>query len=324
MCGRCGFCLSRPAPIEEISARKMSFVYDGGPEVVDANLDLAAAAMPGTDTADLIAAEFKKSAALFTVSTQHTLIVAQPNFKFVGFARLISRLIAIDEADGRERILVWILDLGHRNIQDLGSRVRFENVDELVRRFKALRFFDDRGAQARWDWLKSRAVVVLRDPESRGNDEALPDFAAQRLLLDAIPLAWTGAPNFRALYGRDFEHLNEAIYTIFLHGSAERGGPDSSSDANRGGGACKIRCYAHAKFTAAGGGDRQARGMGLPGPGDEYEAAFRAVYAAATDFLGLRRSVDHAIDAKKAAQDLRSLGFLLLRLDEFVNLHPRA
>jgi hypothetical protein len=300
----------------------MSFVYDGGPEVADTKLDFVAAAVPGTDAADLIAAEFKKSAALFTVSTQQTLIVAQPNLKFVGFSRLVSRLIAIDEADGRERILIWILDLGHRNIQDLGSRVRFENVDELVRRFKVLRFFEDRGAQARWDWLKSRAVVVLRDPVSRGNDEALPDFPARRLLLDAIPTAWTGEANFRALYGRNFEHLNEAVYTIFLDAAAERRGDDSSSDADRSDRGRGIRCYAHAKFTATGGGDRQVRGMALPGPGDEYEAAFRAVYAVATDFLGLRRSVDHPIDAKKAAHELRNLGFSLLRLDEFVSLHP--
>lgn len=88
--------------------------------------------------------------------------------------------------------------------------------------------------------------------------------------------------------------------------------------------ACAIRCYARAKFTAAGGGDRQVQGMGLPGPGDGYEAAFRAVCAAAMDFLRLRRSIDHAIDARKAAQDLRSLGLLLLRLDELVNLHPQA
>jgi hypothetical protein len=302
----------------------MSFVYDGGPEVANTKLDFAAAAMPGTDAADLIAAEFKKSAALITVSSQQTLIVAQPNIKFVGFARLISRLIAIDEADGRERILIWILDLGHRNIQDPGSRVRFENVDELIRRFKALRFFEDRGAHASWDWLKSRAVFVLRDPVSGANDEALPDLAARRLLLDAVPIPWARTAKFRALYGRNLEHLNEATYTIFLDASAERGGDDGSSDAAGKDRAHAITCYAHAKFTPASGGDRQVRGIGLPRPGDEYEAAFREVYAAAADFLGLRRIVDHAIDAKKAAQKLQSLGFLLRRLDDFVNLHSRA
>jgi hypothetical protein len=293
----------------------MSFVCDGGPEV--------AGAMPGTDTADLIAAEFKKSAALITVSTQQTLIVAQPDFKFVGFVRLVSRLIAIDAADEGERILVWILDQGYRNIQDFGSRVRFENVDELARRFKVLRFFEDREAQARWDWLKSRALVVLRDPVSGAHDKALPDFSARRLLLEAIPIPWIGAANFRALYGRNFEHLNEANYTIFLDGSDDSAVGDRSSDGDERDRGRDMRCYAHAKFAPDGGGDHQVRGIELPCPGNEYEVAFRTVYAAATDFLGLRRSVGHAIDAKKAAEELQSLGFLLLRLDEFVNLHTR-
>jgi hypothetical protein len=296
----------------------MSFVFvgDGESEVADE--------MPGTDTADLIAAEFKKSAALITVSTQQTLIVAQPNFKFVGFARLLSRLLAIDKADAGERILVWILDLGQRNIRDLDSRVRFENVEELVRRFKVLRFFEEKEAQARWDWLKSRALVVLRDPASGRNDEALSDSAARRLLLEAIPRHWIRTVDLRALYGRDFEHLNEANYTIFLDGSGERVVDDGSSDGDRRDRGRGIRCYAHAKFAPGSGGDRQVRGMELPHLGDEYEVAFRAVHAAAIDFLGLRRSVDHGIDAKKAAQGLQSLGFSLLRLDEFVNLHPRA
>lgn len=66
--------------------------------MVEANPDFAFA-MPGTDAADLIAAEFKKSAAPITVSAQQTLMVAQPHCKFVGSSRLVSRRVAIDEAE---------------------------------------------------------------------------------------------------------------------------------------------------------------------------------------------------------------------------------
>jgi hypothetical protein len=300
----------------------MSFISDCGPEVARPKLDATDSAMPGMDTADLIVAEFKKSAALLTVSTQQTLIVARSNFKFVGFSRLIGRLIAVDETDKRERILLWILDLGGLNILDLDSRVRFENVDELVRRFKVLRSFEDRRVQARWDWLKSRAVIVLRNPISSGDDVAIPDFTAGHVLLDTIPAAWERSAKLRALYGRDLERRNEANYSIFVNESADRAADEGSSDQD---GRHAFGYYGHAKFAHGRRDQHRLRGLKLPSPGEEYEIAFRTVYAAAADFLGLRRAaVDPSIDGKKAAQELRSLGFSLLHLDEFMKLDPRA
>lgn len=317
-------CPPKLRPIKDISAWNMSLIYDDGLEVAGAEPDFADSALPGKDTACLIAAKFRDSAALFTVSTQQTLIVVRPKFKFIGFACLINRLITIDETDKKERMLLWILDLGRRNLHDLQSRVRFENVDELVRRFKVLRSFEDRGAPARWDWLKSRAVIVLRDPVTARADAALSEFTASHVLLEKIPAVWKASADFRALYGRDLERLSEGNYSIFMHESAARETGKNSPDSHT---AQASGYFGHAQFTSGREPDRRVRGLELPFPGDEYEMAFRTVYVAAVTFLGLRRALTpSSIDGTKAVEQLQSRGFSLLRLEEFLttNLTPRA
>jgi hypothetical protein len=269
----------------------------------------------GEDTAKLIAAEFQESDALFTISSERTLIVADPTQALIGFRDLFTSLFTIDRDDNRMRILVWILDLGTLEFENYEARLRFLNVDSLISRFAALKVFKDQRAEARWNWLRSRTVIVLHDSHAAGHQVArFPAIAAHHFLFDAVPSSWAKSTEYRTLYGSQFERLEERTYTIFLSRSVE----DSAEDMK----SYSIRYFAHAQFMPDGKDNRQVRGLELPSPGRDYEIAFETVYEAALHVLGMsahltRRSIN---DPKDAVGALSRHGFLLLRLDEFVDL----
>jgi hypothetical protein len=298
----------------------MSATSETGLQASNTQIDSTESTTPGVDTADFIAAEFGRSEALFTISLERTLIVAQPKLALLGFRDIINRLLAIDAASNGQRILIWVLDMGMKDFEDPNSRLRFLNVQSLIARFKALRSFKERIAESRWNWLQSRTVVLLRDNSRgeyrEGSDRIVrfPEFSAQHVLFDEVPLRWTGSSNFRALYGREFESLNEMIYSIFMSKSA----PDASDKAPAID-IYKFRYCGHAPFSPGFEEDLQVRGLDLPSPGRQYEAALRTVYTAARHVLGLRGvDFEPAIDTQDAVHGLELLGFVLLRLDDFV------
>jgi hypothetical protein len=280
----------------------------------------------GQDTNDLIAAEFQKSAALFTVGAGQTLLVAKPEMALVGFRNVVDRLWRIDEADGQERILVWTMDLGRQDFDDPESRLRFMNVEALISRFKALKRFKESVTEARWNWLQSKAVIVLHDTRS-GRPEVpwLPAFDPHHVLFSAIPPRWAGSPEFLALYGN--ERLHETNYAIFLRRSAEGSLEDGelsneiSSDVGQ---HYELRYFGNALLKSDELGGRKPRGLQLNAPGRSYVEALGTVYVAATHILRLPSApVELSIDGMEinpahAVEKLRHHGFLLLRLDEFM------
>jgi hypothetical protein len=295
----------------------MSLMLRDEREISTAGLDSVESPMPGVDTAELIAAEFRKSDALLTVGTKKTLIVAQPKRALIGFRNLIDKLHGIDLADDRRRILVWILDLGRQSFDDEDARLRFLNVEELISRFEALKVFKDRYMEARWRWLQSNAVILLRNFHDYGSEATGPsDFVADHILFEAVPSSWEKSPNFRALYGRDFQQLNEMNCSIFVNRTA--GGLVDDPSKN-GSGARTLRYYGHAKFTSIADGDREIRGLELPAPERQYDAAFGSVYATATYVLRSREPHESpSVDGERAINELKNLGFLVLRVDEFI------
>jgi len=279
--------------------------------------------VPGEDSVDLITAEFRNSVALFTVSCKQTLIgPANPRRALIGFRDIITKLWKIETSDERGRLLVWILDRGGEDFEDPEVQARFLNVQALVTRFKALQRFKESVTEARWNWLRAHAVIVIKDtlPDAHGST-IVPAFNAHHVLFDVVPPAWTASTEFRTLYGQELERKVQANYSVFLRdtvGSASKG---SSSIADRG---HEISYFANAQFMADGKNEEpQARGLNLPSPGHSYEIAYRTVYAAAAHFLSSnsattrQQSID---DAESAADELHHLGFHLLHLSEFVNL----
>ena len=295
-----------------------------GPEArseVESTTDLSASAQ---DMTDLIATEFQKCAALFTVGAGQAVLVARPEMALIGFRNLINRLWAIDEADGRGRILIWTLDLGRQDFEDPESRARFMNVESLISRFKALKRFRESATDARWDWLQSRTVVVLHDTRSvRPDVFRLPAFDPHHVLFSAIPPRWAGLPEFLTLYGH--ERLHETAYTIFLGKREDSAAPKTSPNvivptASQ---TYEFRYFGHALLKSDETGELAAKSLKLTPPGRSYVEALGTVFVAATQVLGLPRiSADLSIDGMKiepahATEKLRHHGFLLLRLDEF-------
>jgi hypothetical protein len=282
--------------------------------------------MPGQDTIDIIATEFQEAAAYFTIGAGQTVLVGQPEMALIGFRNLMNRLWAIDKADSQERILVWTLDLGRQDFDDPESRLRFMNVESLISRFKALRRFKESVTEDRWDWLQSRAVIVLHDTRSvQPAIPWLPAFDPHHVLFSAVPPKWVDAPEFIALYrgGR----VGQTNYTIFLRQSAEESLDatkpldEISSPMRR---SYALRYFGHALLETDETGERQLRGLKLNAPGWSYVEALGTVFAAAAKTLGLRSaSAELSIDGMKidpahAIEKLRHHGFLLLRLDEFM------
>jgi hypothetical protein len=284
-----------------VKRRVSEYWAEGGGEVT----------LPGENTADLVATEFAKSDALFSVSSQQTLITAQPKQVLIGFRNLVNRLWETDGSDHRDRILVWVLDLGRQEFKD-GSR--FLNVQEVRSRFKALKSFKERCAEARWCWLQSRAVIALYDPRASASKRERPAFTARDTLFSEIPPSWVGLQQIRTLYGRNFGRLTATNFTIFLRRPVKSPSEDSSLNKDD---RYELRYFGHALFAPRSDpARREARGLQLPPPGENYADAFRTIYGAATEFL--RPTSFELADGKTAINKLRRLGFRLLGLEEFM------
>jgi hypothetical protein len=104
--------------------------------------------------------------------------------------------------------------------------------------------------------------------------------------------------------------------SIFVNSAAGGLAEDSSKN---GGGARTLRYYGHAKFASIADGDREIRGLELPAPERLYDAAFGSVYAAATCVLRAAEPDERpSVDGERAIKELQNLGFLVLRIDEFI------
>jgi len=314
------------AQIEEVCGYVAERISEIGVEARGEVESGVASPLPGQDMYDLVPAEFQQSAALFVVGAGKTMLVARPEDALIGFRNLINRFWDIERADGQERILVWTLDLGRQDFDDPESRLRFINVEELISRFKALKRFKEGVTEARWNWLQARTVIVLHDTRSvRPDFPRLPAFDPHHVLFSAIPPRWAGSPEFIALYGR--ERLQETIYTIFFKKMAEASsGPRGLSDqtVSHGSQDYELRYFGHALLKSDETGERQSRGLKLNAPGRSYVEALGTVFIAATHMLGLGNplgelSIDGMkIDPAHAIEKLRHHGFLLLRLNEFM------
>jgi hypothetical protein len=286
-----------------------------------------ASSMPGQNTTDLIATEFQRSVALFTIGAGQTVLVRRPELALIDFRNTVNKVWTIDRDDDQKRILVWVLDLGRQDFDDPESRLRFMNVESLASRFRAMKRFTESVTEARWNWLQSRGVIVLHDTRSvRPHIPRLPAFDPQHVLFSAIPPRWAGSPEFLALYGH--ERVQQTNYSVFLRKSAiESSGDilfpdDISSNAYRN---CELHYFGHALLKSNEKGELEPRGVKLNALDGNYVEALGTVFIAATHKLGLRNApVNLLIDGIKidpahAIEKLSHHGFLLLSLEEFTH-----
>jgi hypothetical protein len=280
----------------------------------------------GLESTDLSEAEFREAVAGFVIGAGRVMLVSHPEMVLLGFRGWVNRMMAVERADSQTRILIWTLDPGKHNFDDLDSRLKFLNVESLASRFRALKRFKEEVAKARWDWLQSRVIIALHDTSSgRPEMSQLPDFDPQHILFSAIPPRWAETPNFRALYGH--ERLQETVYSIFLRRSAiesTRENAPSGSASSDAGRRHEFRYFGHAVVKSEETGEPKMTGLELVAPGRAYVEALGTLFAAAAQVLGLRNlsgklSIDGVeIDPHHAIQKLHHHGFRLLHLDEFL------
>jgi hypothetical protein len=306
------------AEIEGICTYVADRISELGPESRSAAAErVTAQPAPGEDASSVVATEFKDAAAYFQIgSGRHTVLVAQEDTILLGFRDLMERLWTIDSADSAERILIWTLDLGRRDFEDLESRLRFMNVQEVVARFKAMKQFKERHSDERWNWLQSHTVVVLHD--IRGERPAatrLPAFDPNHVLFSAIPPAWAGSAAFETLYGR--ERVRDTNYSIFLKKITAESGRNRTEPRY------EMHYFGHALLNDDKG-EQQRRTLQLESPGRSYMEALGTVFQAAARTLGLGNItrplwVDGMrIDSEHAIEKLQHHGFHLLRLEDFL------
>jgi hypothetical protein len=309
--------------IEEVCKYVAERISDVGAEVRSGVESKAQSqSVPGQDTIDLIANEFKDAAVLFSIGAGQIMLVPQPEGALLGFRDLFTRLWTIEQRDDRKRILIWTLDLGRQDFDDLESRLRFMNVQGLLTRFKALKLFPENVTEDRWNWLRSRTVIVLHDTRSvQPEVPRLPTFDPNHVLFSAIPPRWAGSREFLDLYGH--ERLQDTVYTIFLRElAATETVAKMPSHAPE---SYTLRYFGHALLKSDDKEERELRGLRLNAPGRSYVEALGTVFVAAAQLLGLQTVpqellIDEMkIDSAHAIEKLRHHGFLLLRLDDFMH-----
>jgi hypothetical protein len=273
--------------------------------------------LPGESNARLIERLFRDCDALVTVSPEHVFVASGPKTELIGFRDLIDLLHRVEETDGKARPLIWVLDLGGSKLDDLATRRYYLNVQQLIIRFKALTHFWDPDSEARLEWLKSRAAIVLFDAHGvwrkRVNIAKLPHFQAHHCSLITTAPEWMSSSNFRALYGYDLEveRMQQRVFQVFYNASAEW---DTTTDVEG-----ELRYFGYGSFRKSTG-DMVGRGLELPALPLRYSDAFGTVCVAAANALNitLAPSSSIACSGEEAKGQLEYLGYRILNIDEFL------
>jgi hypothetical protein len=278
--------------------------------------------LPGESSAEVILRHFQECDAHITASPVQILVSAGPGKEFVGFRDLMDQMRAVEERDRKRRPLIWILDMGGLKLDDLSTRKKYHNVQTFISRFKALKRFEDVNSDDRWNWLLSRAVIIVLDTYY-GRDETLhhskrPDFAFHHLSLSNINPDWAISSNFRALYGSNFERIEQRVFTISYNAAGVW--PSSPSVS------ANLRYFGYGTFTREKGKEEYGRGLELPQLPARYNDAMRTACIAAAHVLKLdlptiSKKSDgdpSTVSGEIAIRKLEYLGYRVLLLDEFL------
>jgi hypothetical protein len=309
--------------IEEVSRHVMDRISEVKRGTKGESESSPSRSIPWRNMMEIFATEFQKSEATFFIGSGQSVLVTQPEMNLIGFRDVINKLWEIDKSDDHERILVWTLDLGRQDFEDVESRLRFMNAESLMTRFKALKRFKERDTEARWEWLKSRAVILLHDTRSvRPDVPRLPAFDPHHILFGAIPPRWVRLTTFGELFGTTFERLPDSNYTIFLKNAAIEEIDQSDRISSRA--RYALRYFGLVLLNNDEKGQREVRGLELDAPGRSYVEALGTVFVAARQMLGLRNTPADlliegmSIDQAYATEKLRHHGFSLQNIEEFL------
>ncbi|MEM9628944.1 MAG: hypothetical protein AAGA21_22130 [Pseudomonadota bacterium] len=284
----------------------------------------------------------EESDALITVSSRQSVLGPSPSEGMRLWWNLIDDLATNDVL--KEKLFIWVLDIGSRQVEDEGSFADFLNAGTLALHFSALANFlsehdqdglgygpvglrlglpNDERRLRRWQWLKDHGVVVVR---SRGHleltelyreeDAASADIRLQNIGIESshalprtIPSAWAGA--LEGFYNRPIEGLADTTLSVAFK--------------KEGWGKTDLRYWAAASrvkylsdFSDI---DREAWSVDiieLGSPGSYTDEIYRLIYFASNHRLSRGKSNNR--DNMLASAFLKTIGLEVVRVDDFIRM----
>lgn len=277
--------------------------------------------LPGRPIVDVLSENYEQCDVQITVSPEHSLTNPQPGAILIGFRDLMNLYWGVEQATRRKRPLVWILESGNRRFDDQEAREKYYRVKQLAIRLNALREFEDKLREERWEWLRSVAVFVIHDDRNEPSfsyKASLPPFSASDISFRDFAREWILDNNFRTLYGKGLEEVRQRTFSVVFNTAADWSSDPESEE--------QIRYFGFAAY-ARGDGRYDTRGLELPPLPLRYHQGFTAVCVAAKHKLGLNqispeKQYAHQsralIDSNEAVGQLERLGYSILTLDEFL------
>ncbi|MEM9627060.1 MAG: hypothetical protein AAGA21_12565 [Pseudomonadota bacterium] len=288
---------------------------------IEPKLDQYVEFLPGRD---VILENFKTSKAAITISKVGSVRGPTTASAIRGFCEIIDDHWKIDREDEVDRVLIWIVDPGDRNITNDRSLAAFANAEDLATHFRAIRLWGDADADARWSWLSEHAVVVvgsqdevvinrLYNPQlkklnniSKQKDPIIRGIRYSHFLLDTPPPEWLRLSQFTQLYGNEFEYLENGSFLLWLDDAGTK---------------WRYFGYAPAETPIRGKDGEQSliKALELESPGPIFDRAASVIHAAACFRLDSLCSSISEENRLLSAINLKHHYFAVFRLPEFLN-----
>ncbi len=292
----------------------------------------------------------RESDALITLSRHRIAVGGNTIETMTNFWHFLNHLYLNDQkADEHNRIMIWVVDIGERVVEQNFSFDEYYNAGLLALQFKSFSCFDsiydddksdrplllprlriaeDIHRNHRWDWLSERTVIAVQnlrreefdglylDQDEKGDAIRLKEIGvtAENILPNKTPREWSKA--LRSLYGRQTEAADATITVFYKH--AERLQAKLAKD---------VRYFAHGPASGSEkSGDEplpnvalSTRSIELQSPGQNYDDAFRLLYWAARFRLGMGGE-DEREQSFGALAYLRNHSFRFLLLKDFLRV----
>lgn len=286
------------------------------------------------------------SSALIVLSRQRTIIGPDPYISqdlMRHFWNIFSFFHKSDQLNGKnDRILIWVLDIGRRLVEDDSSFFKFYNVGLVTMQMIALANFDTMTAEIgiptndwdrliiapdpedrrrRWHWFRERAAIViqnLRPNEFKdfytSDEKEIYSMETMRIgvtedhiLPSEVPATWL--QRVRSFYGKRIKNLDQGTFGVLIQKSSKNERLNLSYLAH--GGALSGEAEEVAK--------RSMMTLDLPSPGRLYDDAMTMLYMASAYKLGRLGDKDRE-KGRIATAYLSKQGFEVFNVRDFIQI----
>ena len=273
---------------------------------------------------DVILENFKASKAAITISRVGSVKGPTTASAIRAFCEIIDDHWKIDRNDEIDRMMIWIVDPGDRDIRNDESLAAFANAEQLATFLRAVRLLGDSEAEERWSWLSEHAAVLIGSQDAIVTDRLYSSHSHQlkiaakkadaiprgikysHFLLDTPPPSWLRSAQFSQLYGDDLRDLELSSFLLWL---------DEIDETWRYFGYAPSQ----APIIAKDGKETFTKALGMQSPGPVFDRAASLVHAATAFRLNsLKTNLDEE-QMMRSIIILRHLDFTVFRLAEFLN-----